>query len=83
MSEITSMTAPTHYSKFDVQPIEAIERWGLGFHTGNIVKYIVRSPHAGNEMKDLKKAKWYLDRYILVRESQMKAINPPAPEPQV
>jgi len=74
---------PTHYSRFDIQPIEAIEHWGLNFHCGNVVKYIARAPHAGNEMKDLKKAKWYLDRHIALREAQMRSAHPPAPDPQV
>jgi hypothetical protein len=79
---VTPLSAPTHYSRFKIQPIEVIEQWGLGFHPGNVVKYIARSPHAGNEMRDLRKAKWYLDRWIAVREAQMKSISPPAPEPQ-
>ena len=80
---IAPLTAPVHYSKFDPQPIIAIEQWGLGFHIGNVVKSLTRAPHKGDELRDLKKAKWYLDRWIAVREAQMKAINPPPPEPQI
>jgi hypothetical protein len=81
--EILALGAPTHYSKLNPQPIEAIERWGLGFHLGNVVKYVARAPSKGDELKDLKKAKWYLDRWIVVREAQLKSVQPPAPEQQV
>jgi hypothetical protein len=43
---------------------DAIEDWQLGFHLGNVVKYIARAQHKGSELEDLKKAAWYLSRYI-------------------
>ena len=41
-----------------------IEAWGLGFHTGNAVKYIARAgkKDPSTEIEDLKKAYWYLSR---------------------
>ncbi len=74
--------ADTHYSRYDPQPITVIEKWGLGFHLGSVVKYIVRAAHKGEEIRDLRKAKWYLERYILLREAQMKGVPLPPPEPQ-
>ena len=42
---------------------EIIGVWlGLNFHLGNVVKYILRSEHKGNELEDLEKAAWYLNR---------------------
>ena len=32
--------------------------------SGNIIKYIVRCPHKGNTIKDLEKAKWYINDLI-------------------
>jgi hypothetical protein len=55
---------PSHYTKYTPEPITVIEGWNLGFHLGNVVKYICRSPHKGNQLQDLRKARWYLDRHI-------------------
>jgi len=54
---------PAHYGgdvKFEA--IKIIEDWGLGFSAGNALKYIIRAPHKGSEIEDLKKALWYLNR---------------------
>lgn len=37
----------------------------LGFHLGNVIKYVLRSKYKGKELEDLKKARWYLDRLTL------------------
>lgn len=55
---------PAHYNAGKIEVIEAIEDWKLGFHDGNVVKYVARAPHKGNQLEDLKKARWYLDRAI-------------------
>lgn len=54
---------PKHYT-FGIEVIDAIESWGLGFHLGNVVKYVSRAAHKGNELEDLRKAAWYLQRKI-------------------
>ena len=59
---------PAHYTFSDVEPIDAIEAWGLGFHLGNVVGYIARAEHKGTPLQDLKKAQWYLAREIKRRE---------------
>ena len=41
----------------------------MDFHRGNIIKYIARCPFKNNMIKDLKKAKWYLDDLIERLES--------------
>lgn len=55
---------PSHYTFGAVEVIDAIEAWQLGFHLGNVVKYVARSGHKNDELEDLKKARWYLDRRI-------------------
>ena len=60
--------SPKHYTFSKVQPIDAIEAWGLGFCLGNAVKYIARADAKGSRLEDLKKARWYLDRQIAVEE---------------
>lgn len=55
---------PPHYTKGEIQPLDVIDDWKLGFYLGNCVKYIARAPHKGKELEDLKKARFYLDGYI-------------------
>lgn len=55
---------PAHYNFGKFETIAVIEDWGLSYHLGNVVKYISRAPHKGEELQDLKKAQWYLERHI-------------------
>jgi hypothetical protein len=65
MSEIVNH--PSHYggASNQYEAIKVIEAWELGFHLGNVVKYISRAGKKHNRvLEDLKKARWYLDRQI-------------------
>lgn len=57
---------PEHYTDGNIEVIDYIEDKQLGFHLGNVVKYISRAGKKDPTTKkeDLEKAKWYLDRYI-------------------
>jgi hypothetical protein len=55
---------PAHYTYSTIEPIDVIEAWALGFHLGNVLKYIARAGRKGSKIDDLKKARWYLDREI-------------------
>ncbi|MCA9102611.1 MAG: DUF3310 domain-containing protein [Planctomycetales bacterium] len=55
---------PPHYTFGEIEVIDAIEDWRLGFHLGNVVKYVARSAHKGDQLADLRKARWYLEREI-------------------
>ena len=55
---------PSHYNFGSIEVIDAIESWQLGFHEGNVVKYVARAKHKSSELEDLRKAAWYLDRRI-------------------
>lgn len=55
---------PSHYNKGKIEVIDFIEDQGLSFHLGNVIKYVARAGAKGNKLEDLKKAQWYLDRYI-------------------
>lgn len=57
---------PAHYNQGKYEVIDVIEDWGLdkNYFLGNVIKYVARSAHKGNEAEDLKKARFYLDRYI-------------------
>ncbi len=56
---------PSHYEQ-GIEVIDAIEAWELGFHLGNVVKYVARAGKKDPKKKreDLLKAQWYLDRYL-------------------
>lgn len=56
--------SPKHYTHSSIETIDAIEAWKLDYHLGNVVKYISRAKHKGNELQDLRKAEWYLKRAI-------------------
>ena len=62
---------PAHYGgDTTYEAIKVIEAWSLGFCLGNVVKYIRRAGHKGSYLKDLKKARWYLDRAIAQEEKE-------------
>ena len=59
---------PRHYNEGKFEVIDIIEDWDLGFHDGNVIKYVLRAKFKGNEIQDLEKAEWYLKRYIKLRK---------------
>ena len=61
---MSTVDHPKHYNAGKIEVIDAIEDWGLGFHLGNVVKYVARAEHKGRTLEDLKKAQWYLNRAI-------------------
>lgn len=64
---------PAHYNMSPIEVIDAIEAWELGFNLGNAVKYIARAPHKEATLRDLEKARWYLEREI----ARLKAAGGP------
>lgn len=61
---------PSHYIANNIEMTEVIEAFGLGFHLGNVVKYVLRAGKKGDRLEDLRKAEWYLRREI---EREQKA----------
>lgn len=60
---------PSHYTANKYEVIDIIEEFFHdNFHLGNVFKYIARCDFKGNKLEDLKKARWYLDRYIQLEE---------------
>lgn len=69
VSEAPEMVShPAHYNYGRHETIDIIEDWELGFHCGNAVKYISRHKYKGTAIKDIKKAIWYLERYLQILE---------------
>ena len=64
--EFNEVSRPAHYTSSKVEVIDAIEAWGLGYHLGNVVKYVARAgkKNPTKDIQDLEKAAWYLNRHI-------------------
>jgi len=45
--------SPAHYRAFTIEPIDAIESWGLNFRLANVIKYIARAGRK-NESGDVR-----------------------------
>lgn len=61
---VSAIDHPQHYNAGKFEVIEVIQDWKLGFCEGNVVKYVARAEHKGEQLEDLKKARWYLDYRI-------------------
>lgn len=62
---------PAHYTSGKIEVIDFIEDQKLGYHLGNVVKYVARAGKKDpfRKIDDLKKARWYLSRAIEFLES--------------
>jgi len=70
MKEKEKVNHPQHYGGQGnpYEAIKVIEAWGVGFHIGNVLKYLSRAGKKDSKLEDLKKAQWYLTRYIELEE---------------
>lgn len=68
---------PAHYTDGKFETIAAIESWRLGYHLGNAVKYISRAGKKSKdtELEDLRKARWYIKRYLEYHPFPPKSIG--------
>lgn len=69
-----SVNHPAHYTYGSIEVIDVIEGLKLPYHLGNAVKYIARAGHKdpAKTTEDLRKAVWYLNRYIDLLERTEK-----------
>lgn len=63
---------PAHYTSGNIEVIDYIEDQKLPYHLGNVVKYISRAGKKDPKktVEDLKKAAWYINRYIALLEKR-------------
>lgn len=69
---------PAHYASGKIEVIDFIEDKGLNFNLGNVVKYVARAGKKKSSgksldakaLEDLKKALWYLQREVDIREGK-------------
>lgn len=61
---MSTVDHPKHYTSHPsgIECIEVVEH--MNFCRGNAIKYIWRAGDKGNEIEDLEKARWYIDREI-------------------
>jgi Protein of unknwon function (DUF3310) len=69
VEKVDTVNSPPHYNVGGVETIDYIEAKELGYHLGNVVKYISRAGRKGEYLEDLKKAQWYLNRAITNAEN--------------
>lgn len=62
------VTNPSHYTRGGIELTDIIEAYDLGWHLGNVLKYVLRCPYKGRTLEDLKKSRWYLERAIKLLE---------------
>jgi len=57
---------PNHYKSKSMEVIDIIEEYDLDFKLGNTIKYILRAgkKDPSKYKEDLKKAVWYINRFI-------------------
>ncbi len=55
---------PTYYNRGTIEVSDFIVQHKLDFLIGNVVKYICRAGFKDNELKDLMKSRWYLNKAI-------------------
>lgn len=70
------VNSPAHYNSGGIEAIEAIkasmdQEAYAGYLKGNIMKYMWRYEKKEKPIEDLKKARWYLDRLIGLRERKV------------
>ena len=62
--ENNNVNHPKHYNKGQIEVIDFIEDQDLNFNRGNVLKYVSRAGMKGDELEDIEKALWYLNREI-------------------
>ena len=62
---------PGHYNHGKYECIDVIDDLNLNFNLGSVLKYLWRAGFKDDEMTELEKARWYLDREIQTRRNRM------------
>lgn len=78
MSEFDEINKPEHYNSSPakcecgrrIECIDIVQH--MSFNVGNAIKYLWRFLLKGAPLKDLKKARWYVDAEIKKLESETK-----------
>ena len=65
-TKVRNAISPAHYQAKGIELVDVLEAFGLDkfSHRLQAIQYLFRAHVKGNELNDLKKAKWYIDREI-------------------
>lgn len=78
MTPAEAVNHPPHYTAGGIECIDVLEQLDLPFHLANAIKYLWRHNRKGAPLQDLRKARWYIDRYIaLIEKRDAAALNAP------
>ena len=71
-----SKYSPNHYQRGYIEVWDFIEDQDLDYFLGNVIKYVSRAGYKPEEhmLEDLKKAKTYLKKKILIIEKENDAL---------
>ena len=61
---------PSHYKAGGLEVIQIIEAFQLDYHRASALKYLLRAGRKGDEVEDMKKCAWFVDRRIQVLEGK-------------
>jgi adenine-specific DNA glycosylase len=63
---------PRHYVQGSIETLDFIIDKNFGYLDGNVIKYLVRYRHKEDPIKDLKKARFYLNKLIDLMEDELE-----------
>lgn len=70
-SPLATQVGGNHYKDLKIQPVEYIHANNIGYMEGNVIKYVSRW-RAKNGIKDLEKAKHYIELLIALEAGNHK-----------
>ena len=70
MATTTNDQGPNYYKRGSIDVWDFIRDQELGFHLGNVVKYVCRAGYKNNDIEDLNKAIHYLQNELEARSKQ-------------
>ena len=70
MAQTTNDQGPDYYRRGSINVWDFIRDQELGFHLGNVVKYVCRAGYKNDDIEDLNKAIHYLSNEIESRTSK-------------
>jgi hypothetical protein len=65
MEPVLDPINPAHYKSADgIEVIQVIEAFGLDYHRASALKYLLRAGRKDDELQDMKKCAWFINRAI-------------------
>lgn len=64
IGKMADSKGPGYYKRGPIDTWDFIRQQKLGYHLGNVIKYVCRAGHKGDAIEDLEKAIHYLENEI-------------------